>query len=228
MPGQLLLDDHHRQAGRGHVLLRPGEDDAVLGHVHRAGEDVGGHVAHDGHAARLGDVLPLGAVDGVVGAVIEIAGLRVQLQLTLLGNVGVVFVGGGCGQMDLAVLLRLLVGDVGEVAGHGVVGLAGGPDEVQGRHGELGGGAALEEEDLVSLQHVEQGAQLGLGVVKDLLEHLGAVTHLHDGHAGALVVCDLGSCPLQYLQRQHGRAGGKVVNTFVSHDRWPPRYSNLK
>ena len=47
-------------------------------------------------------------------------------------------------------LLRLLVGDVGEVAGHGVVGLAGGPDEVQGRHGELGGGAALE----LSLIHI--------------------------------------------------------------------------
>ena len=82
--------------------------------------------------------------------------------------------------MDLAVLLRLLVGDVGEVAGHGVVGLAGGPDEVQGRHGELGGGTALEEEDLVPLRHAEELAELGLGVVKDLLKHLRSVTHLHD------------------------------------------------
>ena len=73
----------------------------------------------------LGDVLPLGAVDGVVGAVVEVAGLGIQLQLVLGGDIGVVLVGGGGGQVDLAVLLGLLIGDVGEVAGDSVVGLAG-------------------------------------------------------------------------------------------------------
>ena len=124
MAGQLLPDDDHGQAGGGHVLLGAGVDDAVLGHVHGAGEDVRGHVAHQGHAAGLGDILPLGAVDGVVGAVVEVAGLRVQLQLILAGDIGVVAVLGGGGQADLAVLLGLLVGDVGEVAGDGVVCLA--------------------------------------------------------------------------------------------------------
>src|SRR5699024_3433351 len=99
--GQLLPDDHHSQAGGGHVLLGAGEDDAILAHVHRAGENIGGHVAHDGHAVRLGDIGPLGAVDGVVGAVVEVAGLGIQLQLLLGGNIGVVPVGGGGGQVDL-------------------------------------------------------------------------------------------------------------------------------
>ena len=87
---------------------------------------------------------------------------------------------GGGGQTDGAVLFGLLIGDVGEVAGDGVVGLAGPADQVQGSRGELAGRAALEEEDLVPLRHAEELAELGLGVVKDLLKHLRSVTHLHD------------------------------------------------
>ena len=172
MAGQVLPDDDHGEAGGSHVLLGAGEDDAVLAHVHRTGQDVGGHIAHQGHVAGVGDVLPLGAVDGVVGAVVEIGRLGVQLQLVLGGDVGVVPVLAGSGQVDGAVLLGLLVGQVGEVAGDGVVGLARLADEVEGHGGELGGGAALEEEDLVALGDLQQAAELGLGVVKDLLKHL--------------------------------------------------------
>ena len=82
--------------------------------------------------------------------------------------------------MDGAVFLRLFIGDAGEIAGHGVVRLAGGADEVHGRGGELGGRAALEEEDMIPVRDVEQAAELGLGVVEDLLEHFRSVTHLHD------------------------------------------------
>ena len=170
--GQVLPDDDHGETGGGHVLLGPGEDHAVLAHIHRPGEDVGGHVAHQGHAPGVGDVLPLGAVDGVVGAVIEVGRLGVQLQLVLGGDVGVVLVLAGGGQGDLAVFLGLLVGQVGEVSGDGVVGLPRLADEVEGDGGELGGGAALEEEDLVALGDLQQAAELGLGVVKDLLKHL--------------------------------------------------------
>ena len=179
MAGQILPDDGHSQAGGGHVLLGAGEDNAVFAHVHRAGENVGGHVAYNGHVPGVGHILPLGAVDGVVGAVIEVAGLRVQLQLVLGGDVGVVLVGRGGSQADLAVLLGLLVGHIGEIAGDSVVGLAGLTDQVQGHHGELAGGAALEEENLVVVGHLEQLAEARLGVLKDLQENLRSVTHLH-------------------------------------------------
>ena len=172
MAGQILPDDDHGQAGGGHVLLGAGVDDAELGDVHGAGEDVRGHVAHQGDAAGFGDILPLGTVDGVVGAVIEVAGLRVQLQLVLAGDIGVVAVLGGGGQADLAVLLGLLVGQVGEVAGDGVVCPARLADQVQGDHGELAGGAGLEKQDLIVVRHLHQAAELGLGLLKDLNEHL--------------------------------------------------------
>ena len=77
--------------------------------------------------------------------------------------------------------------------------------------------AALQEQDFIALRHVHQLAELGLGVVKDLLEDLGAVAHLHDGHTGAVVVGDLSACTLEDLQRQHGRASGEVKYTIVSH-----------
>ena len=41
------------------------------------------------------------------------------------------------------------------------------------------GGSGLEKEDLVPLRHVQDAAQLGLGLLKDLKKDLRAVTHLH-------------------------------------------------
>ena len=214
---QVLPDDGDGQASGSQVLLGTGEDDAVLAHVHGTGQDVGGHVADQRHAVGLRDVLPLGALDGVVGAVIEVGGVGAQLQVALGGDIGVLAVLGGGGDVDLTVLLGFLHGEVCEVAGHSVVGLAGLADQVHGDHAKLHGAATLQEQDFIALRHVHQLAELGLGVVKDLLEDLGAVAHLHDGHTGAVVVGDLSACTLEDLQRQHGRASGEVKYTIVSH-----------
>ena len=217
MTGQVFLDDDHGEAGGSHVLLSAGVDQAELAHVHGTGENVGGHVADHGHLAGLGDILPLGALDGVVGAVIEVVGLGVQLQLILAGDVDVLLVLGGSGDVHGAVLLGFLHGLVGEVAGNGVISLAGAGQQVQGDHAELHGGAALEEEDLIALGDVHQLAELGLGIVEDLLEHLGAVAHLHNGHAGAIVVGDFRAGALEDLQRKHGGTCGEIENAIVGH-----------
>ena len=82
--------------------------------------------------------------------------------------------------MDVAVLCGLLIGDICKVAGNGVIGLTGFPNEVQGNHGELGGCAALEEQNLVALGDIHQAAELCLGIVEDLLKSLRTVTHFHD------------------------------------------------
>ena len=167
MAGQILPDDDHRQPGGGHVLLRAGVDDAEFGQVHRAGENVRGHITHQGHSARLRNVLPLGAVNGVIGAVVEVAGLRVQLQLLLGGDVGVVPVPGVGGDVHHAVLFGLLHGDGGEVACNGVIRLPGAAHQVQRDHGELAGGAGLEQKDPIAVGHPHQAAQLFLGLLKN-------------------------------------------------------------
>ena len=216
MAGQLFLDDDHGEAGGGHVLLGAGVDDAELAHVHGTGEDVRGHIADQRHG-DLRDILPLGALDGVVGAIIEVGGLGVQLQLILAGDVDVLSVLGGGGDVDGAVLLGLLHGLVCEVTGDGVVGLAGLGHKVQGDHAELHGSAALEEEDLVALGDVHELAEFCLGLVEDLLENLGAMAHLHDGHAGTLIVGDLSAGALEDLQRKHGGACGEVEYAIIGH-----------
>ena len=170
--GQILPDDDHRQSGGGHILLCSGVDDAEFGQVHRPGEDVRGHIAHQGHIPRLGDILPLGAVNGIVGAVVEVAGLRVQLQLVLGGDIGVVPVPGVGGNIHRTVLFGLLHGDGGKIARDGVVRLPGAAHQVQRDHGELAGGASLEQKDPIAVGHLHQTAQLFLGLLKNLQKNL--------------------------------------------------------
>ena len=79
---------------------------------------------------------------------------------------------GGGGQVDLAVLAGLLVGQVGEVARHRIVGLAGLADEVEGNHRELAGSAGLEEKSFVALRNPHHPAQLFLGLLKNLKKDL--------------------------------------------------------
>ena len=219
--GQSLVDDDDGQTGRRQVLLSACVDDAILGHIHHTAGNVRGHIAHQGHVTGFGDVLPLRAIDGVICAVIKVACLRIQLQFTLGGNIGVVPVGRGGGQIDLAVLLSFFVSDVGKVAGHRIVRFACLADQVHGDGGELGGSAALEEQDLIILRNIHQTAEPLLGLVKNVLEYLGAMTHLHDGHPTAVVIGDLGTCFLQHLQRKHGRACGKIINTISHSERSP-------
>ena len=68
---------------------------------------------------------------------------------------------------------------------------------------------------------MEQTAEPLLGLVKNVLEHLGAMAHLHDGHPTAVVVGDLSARFLEHLQRQHGRACGKIINTISHSERSP-------
>ena len=222
MAGQIFLDDGDGQACGSQVLLSAGIDDAVLAHVNGAGHDVGGHVADQGHAGgSLGNILPLGTLDGVVGAVVQVGGLGVQGQLVLAGDIGPLAVLGGAGHVGLAILLGFLVGVVCEVAGADIVSLAGLGHQVHGNHCELHGCAALEEQDLVAFGHAHQLAELLLGLVEDALVNLGTVAHLHDGHTGTLVVGDLSACAVQDFQRKHGRTGRKVKNTIICHRKKP-------
>ena len=216
-PQQVLAHDDDRHARRAHVLLRARVDDAVLGHVHRPRQDVGRHIRHQRHARRgLGVVLVFGAVDGVVRADVEVIRVRTDVQLALRRHMVEVGLLGGERNVDVAELDRFLICVVRKVAGDGVIRLAG-LHQVHRDGRELGRRAALQEQDLVVLRDGEHAAQRRLGLLDDAVIYLGAVTHLHDGHAGALVVQHFGRTSLEDGHRKHGRASGKIVDTIVSH-----------
>ena len=122
--------------------------------------------------------------------------------------------GGVRREMHRAVLLRLLRRLAGEVAGHGVVGRPA-LDEVHGHHGKLQRAAALEEEHLMRVGHVQDGLELGLRVVEDLLELFTSMAHLHNGQSAALIIHQILLRLPQRALGQHRGAGGEIEHLFA-------------
>ena len=215
-----LVHDHDRQPRGGHVLLRAGVDEAEARKLDRPREDVRGHVAHQ-RAGRLRVIVPLGAVDRVVGAVIKVFRVRRKGKLVLLRD-AVVPGGRGVGSdAHRAVLLRLLGRAGGKAPRDGVVGRARG-EQVHPDRGELQRRAALQQQDLVALGHVQELPERGLGRVEDLPEGGGTVAHLHDGHARAAIVQKLPRGPFEHALRQGRGPRGEVEHVFSFHaDHFP-------
>ena len=169
----------------------------------------------------VGELVPGDAVDGFILADVDIVGIGGNVQIGAVGNVAVVLILGGGGHDDFAVLFSLGNGLLGPGAGFDIHGLTV-LHQVPGNGGELQGGAALDEQDLVVVGNVHQVAQVGLGLVDDLLEDLGAMAHLHDAHAAAAVVHHLVTDLLQNGFRHHGGAGGEVKSAVILHLMVPP------
>ena len=74
--------------------------------------------------------------------------------------------------MDVTVFLCLFISHFGEVAGHGVVGLAGFADQVQRDHGKLAGGTGLEKQDLVAVGHIHQPATTKVNFLNLILQNV--------------------------------------------------------
>ena len=210
MAEQVLARDEDDHARGGDVLLRAGVDDAELADVIDLREDVGGHVGDQRHAVRLRDVVPAGAVDGVVGGDVDVFGVRGE---GVIRDIAVAVLAGGAGDHDLAILLRLDERIVGEVAGIDVVGLAA-VHQVEGHGGEHRGRAALQEHDLVALRDAHDLAQVGHGLLEDVQIHPGSMTHFHDGHAGTAIAQQILLHLLKHGQGEHGRARRKVVHAI--------------
>ena len=214
---EVFADDADHHARRTDVLLHARVDHAVVGHVAGLGQEHGRLVGDQRMTLGVGQLFPRHAVDGFVLADVDIVGVFRNVQIGAVGNVGVVLVLGGRGDDDLADLLRL--GDclLGPCAGLNVDSLAV-LHEVHRNHGELQRCAALNEQNFIVVGDTHQIAQILLGFVNDLLEHGGAMRHLHDAHTAAAVVHHLVADFLQNRLRHHGRTGRKVKCTTIFHN----------
>ena len=122
----------------------------------------------------------------------QILGVRGLLKNIKGGDFSVLIGLTGPDNLRVAVLLRLLEGLVTPRSGDDVIDGVLGVAEVEREGGELGGGAALEEEDGVVGRDVEEEAEIGFGFLDDGEELFAAVAHLHDAHAGAAPVVEVG------------------------------------
>ena len=79
---EIIADDDNGQPGDAGVFLRAGDDGAVVGHIHRTGEEVGGHVEDDGHVLAEGRHRSgvLHAVNGFIVGVEQIFALWIDLK----------------------------------------------------------------------------------------------------------------------------------------------------
>ena len=88
--GRLTLPNDKGHAGGSQVLLRAAIDADVLGDIHRAGEDIRRHIAHQRHV-DIGVGLQLGAKNGVVGRDMKV--VRIGGHGIIFRNEGVVGIG---------------------------------------------------------------------------------------------------------------------------------------
>ena len=106
---EFLLCDVQHNARRTEVLLHARIDEVIGGEIPRAREDVGGHIGKERDAARLGRVVVLGAVDGVVEAEVEVGGMRENVEFVLTRDADVVLLLGRGGDGADAEFYGLLV-----------------------------------------------------------------------------------------------------------------------
>lgn len=231
---EVVADNHDGQTGGSDVLLGAKVDQAKLGDVNRAREDVGRHVAderdrrvdvvarEDAFLAGSAVVGKFDTVNGLVGAVVEVSSFATRSELPFrdIGNRAVALLLGVNHNVDLGTqTLSFFSGLVGPASGDDVVdgnrlpvfavALTAANQVVEdGR--ELGGGTTLEKEHLVVFRDPHELAQVGLGLRKDFFKGGRTVREFHDVHSGAVKVEELGLCFFEDGARDHGRAGAKV------------------
>ena len=98
---------------------------------------------------------------------------------------------------------------MGPYAGVGV-GRAG-VKEIAGRHEELHGAAALDEDDFLLFIEVHELPEQVFRLVKHVLEFFRAVTDFCDAHAGISEIREILLHGLQDFQRHGGGAGVEIV-----------------
>lgn len=82
--------------------------------------------------------------------------------------------------------------------------------EIQGNRGELGGGAALEEENGVGIGDIEERSEIRFSFLDDGEEGFATVAHFVDGHASIVPVDELGLGFEEDFFREGSWAGGEV------------------
>ena len=185
---KILTDYDNGKTRGGDVFLRSGIKHTEFGNVDGLGQNAGRNVGNERHVAGFGQLVEFGAVYGVVHADVEIIGVLGEGRGVELRNVGIGFVGRRRDGLCLAVAGSLLKGLVGPLTGNNIIGLARTVHKVQRNGGKLGGGAALQKQDLIIVGNVHDLAKQGLGTLDYGLIYFGAVGHFHDRLAASVII----------------------------------------
>ena len=98
----ILAQDDQSNPCRAEVFLGARIDHGKLGGVKRTAEHVRGHVGNQRRIAKGGELLPFGAVDGVIGGKVHIGWLFAEFDFFHFRNALVIAVGRSRGNMGIA------------------------------------------------------------------------------------------------------------------------------
>mmetsp|Transcript_23641 Transcript_23641/g.51868 ORF Transcript_23641/g.51868 Transcript_23641/m.51868 type:complete len:296 (-) Transcript_23641:463-1350(-) len=131
LANQILPDDGNGHTSRADVLLGTRVDDAILGDVHRLGDDVGAHVRNQNLITDVRNALEFHPSNSLIVTVVDILSILAQLPRADCRDGLVVTLGDDIG---LGVLLSLLVCLLAPGTGHDIVGHVVLGGQVQGDH----------------------------------------------------------------------------------------------
>ena len=153
--------------------------------------------------------MKLNAVDGLIGADVDILTVATQLPARRIWQAGVsisLAAGGQPGGAEPAGFLERLLAPA---SGHHKIHRPA-LREVQGNDGVLGQSATLHEQDFEVVRHRQKFTQISLGMLVNGDELLAPVAHFHHAHAAAVPVQHFGSRFHQNLLRHGSRSGGEI------------------
>ena len=118
---QIFTNDHDHHSRRSDIFLDSAVNDSVFTYVNRLGKEAGGNICHQSFALCIGKSFKFCSVNGIVFADVHIIGIRTDIQITAVRNIGKGLILRRCDLIDLAVLLRFLISFFGPLSGDNII-----------------------------------------------------------------------------------------------------------
>ncbi len=148
----------------------------------------------------------------------QIIRVGIQHQFFLLRDPGKFFRLGRRG--DPCVLKKLpafFIGTPGKIAGHRVIRRSRAVPEIHRKRREHAGRSAVKKQDLIIIRYAQYLAERLHGAADNVIVYFGAVAHLEDGHAAALIIQKFIPCPEENALRKYRRSCREIIDSAVNH-----------
>ena len=208
----IVFDDNEGNACGSKVFLRTRVNERILAYVCFFAHNARGQVRNEGYAVCVGKSVIFRAENGVVFGDVNVACVLSEIGRGCLGNVGEFLVFAGRDESDIAIFLCFFVRFFGKVARHDIIRFSR-FEQVERNCLELCGSTALHHNHVIVFGDLHKFAHQVETLGIDCVIPFGAVAHLHNAHTRAVIICNGFSRLLQYLDGEHGRTCGKVVNS---------------
>ena len=208
---EVVPDDDERNARRPEIFLRACKDEAESAHVQRLGQDARRDIGDERNTARIGNVIPVRALDRVVEADIRV--IVIARDFIDFRDIAKIAVFRRRGDIDGNVFFRFFDRFTRPHAGIDIDRFARTYAEIQRHHRKLSRTAALQKHDFVVVGHAHEFPHHSFRVLNDRLKCRRTMAHLHNRLTRAFVVEHFIGTLFQHFFRQTRRSRRKIVHT---------------